>query len=781
MRTIDRPAGGRARSHRHLAAAALIAVGVLLAPLAASPARAGWTAETPVQGTFLTRPAIAMDGDGHLGIAWQEISGEPGIRFATDAGGSWATELISTGDDWAPDVAYDTGGTAQVVFARFGAGSGIYLATKGVGSWSVSPLKLDASPGVPSVAVDAAGKLHVAYPSAGFTPGIWYLTNATGAWASTRVSTGTWDSEPSLALDPNGKVHIAFARYDRPSPGLFLATNAGGSWATVRLTTNATLDDYPALVIDAAGKRHVAAVRHFEDPPTGLLYVTDASGSWVTSQIGVPAGGSGAGIPAIGLDDSGKPEIVVSLDYLAAADDTLWRYSDLPWGSPERLLTGAERSEGFPDILRDASGRLTVAYRAAWHEPGIVLHRENPDEDTAIAPSAILGPPALATDPAGDLHLAFDRFATDASDGTSYVSDATGSWVDETIEGTHGNPDIGLTNLTWNGTRYESVRRIAIPDRLYSSTATGWETHPYLVSGGTDVSFSDDTWNWKLAYLVPGIGIRVMHDGLTEELTTSQGTDLAPDIVSGGAGGSEHYLVAFTRNGALLALHRYWSDPLLEVPLVIDSAPTWNPATMRPTVNSVTADFIAYDRGGSAAGIYLADDATYMGDWERSRISRAYADVTPAVASVDISDPFDPRGPHSNLYLAWARDCGGPSPGIYVATNRTGSWVTSQVVQSCDAYDPSISVLPDGRIVVTYLHDPIGIVVVTESATGTAMAAPAGVGTGLRPSTSGVDADGVRPALHEGLEPAAVGGIRVGGSSAMTAAQLEGRLPGADR
>jgi hypothetical protein len=727
MKTIDHPALRRGPSGHPSArplpalAACLVAV-ALVASFGAVPARAGWTVEQPVSQVWNTRPAVAMDGGGHLGVAWQESSDDAGILFATNAGGTWTTSRISTGDDWSPDVVFDLAGDAQVLFARSSGAPGIYLATNAGGTWSVSQLRADVAPGSPSVALDAAGKLHVAYESAGFTPGIWYLTNAGGAWASTRVTSGTWDSEPSLALDPAGKAHIAFARYDVPSPGLFIATNAAGTWATTRLTTNDALDDYPALVIDAAGHRHVAALR-YADTPTQLLYLTDETGSWVTSNVPLDAGLIGLGAPAIGLDGSGEPEIVVRLGMTTAVDDTLWRFTNLPSGSSQRLLVGGERNDEWPDILRDATGRLAVVYRAAWHEPGIMLHRTGPDEDTLIAPSVIVERPALATDGIDKRYLAFERFATDASDGTSYAEKVSGAWSDETIAATHGKPDIGIG--------YLGVRRVVIPDRMFTSTDPGWDTHLFGMSGGTDVALDDDLFTqWKVAYFVPGSGIRVMHEDLGEEQATTGGSDEGVDISAGGAGGSEHYFIAFVRDGQLHLAQRYW-DPALQ-DQVIDSGPAWNPATMRPVVNSTYSRFVGYDRGGSGAGIYLADEATLSGAQQPRRVSRAYADVTPAVAARRLSGPDAP----TELYVVWARDCGGPSPGVFMATNRTGSWVTTQVVQACGAYDPAVEVLADGRLVIAYQQDPGGIVVLTETTAGGAAVVRVGVDAESRSSAA---------------------------------------------
>lgn len=705
MRRNHRPVSGRAPSHRILAWAALLAVAALVAPLGVTPARAGWSTETPVTEAWSTRPAVAMDAAGHLGVAWQESSAAAGIRFATDATGIWATETVSSGDDWSPDLVFGSGGSAHVAFARFGAGAGLYLATKGGGGWTTTRLRTDPLPWSPSLAIDAAGKLHVAYASEGFTPGIWYLTNRTGAWVSTRVTTGTWDSEPSLALDPAGKVHVAFARYEGPSPGLFIATNASGAWAATRLTTNEQLDDFPALVIDAAGRRHVAALRG-ADPEwseSTLVYLTDGSGSWAASQPTLPAGVTGIGLPAIGLDGSGEPEIVVRLYSPAVVDDTLWRFGDLPGGTGERLADGKQLGEEFPDVLRGDGGRLTVAYRGAWHAPGILVHRADPDEDAMIAPSAILGSPSLDTDGTGARHIAFDRRTADTSDGTSYASDASGAWTHETVGPTHGR--ARLVVHASGGTLH---RAIAIPDRLYRSSGTGWQVDLFQLATGTEVAMTQG--GSLVAYAVPDAGIRLVEPGSGETELTWYGGD--PMDRSPAIDRDLEIVVAFVRRESLCAMYR--SATGWHGPEVVDASSSWDPA-IATTRNSLGTSHIVYDRHDSdRPGIWLATGGAWLGTWETRRISRSWADARPAIA----------LDGENRIYVAWHRSCWGPSPGIYLATNRTGSWVTTQLVGSCDAINPSISILPDGRIVVAYLAEGRGISVVAEvSPSGTSATA----------------------------------------------------------
>ena len=449
MNGIHRPAACRAStSHRLATFAAFAAAVVLVLPLAATPARAAWTPETPVAGIYNTRPALAMDTDGHLGIAWERDDAAPGVFFASDATGSWVTERVSTGADGLPDLVFDGAGKAHVVYVREGAG--LYYATNVTGTWVTTLLRSDTTPWSPSMAIDKLGKLHVAYSSEGFAPGIWYFTNSSGAWVTTRLTTSTWDSEPSLVLDAANKVRIAFVRYDPSALGIYVLSNATGSWVASRATSGPSIDDYPALGIDAAGKLHVAAVRYDADWNASLLYLTNATGAWVTTVVGLPSGLKETGIPALGFDGSGNPEIVAGA-YGDDSLDTLFRYTGAAMGTSEALFAADESSPDLPDILRDGTGRLTVAYRGAWHAPGLRLHREDPDADTLIAPSVLVEAPALEIDSNGKRHVAFERFATDATDGTSHATDATGSWVDETIASTHGRPDLATmyASPTW--------------------------------------------------------------------------------------------------------------------------------------------------------------------------------------------------------------------------------------------------------------------------------------------------------------------------------------------
>ncbi len=735
MNRMHRPAASQAsRSHLLATFAALAAAVVLVIPLAAAPARAAWTPETPVAGVYNTRPALAMDTGGHLGIAWERDDAAPGIFFASDATGSWVTERASAGADGLPDLVFDGAGKAHVVFVREGAG--LYYATNVTGTWVTTLLRSDATPWSPSIAIDKLGKLHVAYSSEGFAPGIWYFTNASGAWVTTRLTTSTWDSEPSLVLDAANKVRIAFVRYDPSALGIYVLSNATGSWVASRATSGPSIDDYPALGIDAAGKLHVAAVRYDADWNASLLYLTNATGAWVTTVVGLPTGLTETGIPALGFDGSGNPEIVAGA-YGDDSLDTLFRYTGAAMATSEALFAADESSPGLPDILRDGTGRLTVAYRGAWHAPGLRLHREDPDAETLIAPSVLVELPSLGQDGTGDRYLAFERFATDAKDGTSLATDAGGSWADSRLGATHGLPDLAFAGAN---------PYVAIPDRLYWDAGGGWQEHAFQVASGSAAAVAAGA--TSLVAYATDAGIRVVDGSLNEEQATNDSRDASPDVAL--LVGSYQAVVAFVRDGALYAVHRgaAWGVP--ELVDALDSA--------APSIAAIGASdvaILAWDRNDTNPGIYAAWGPTTVAPWEPVRLSRSWADNSPAVV----------RDEAGTVFVTWARACWGASPGIYLATTRSGTWAVTQLVASCDVTDPSIAILPGGLASVAYTNGAAGITTVTESSITAAGRALAG-----SPATGparGIDAVDARPGslapANAGPAPARVSDHRAPG------------------
>ena len=556
MNSIDRPA--RRAPSQHLPILAALAMAILVAPLVGSPARAGWTPETAVAGVVNTRPAIAIDAGDHLGVAWQVMSSAPGILFASDATGSWVTDRVSTGDDGSPDLVLDGAGKAHVVFVRDGLG--LYYATNVTGTWVTTLLRSDTIPWSPSIAIDKLGKLHVAYSSEGFVPGIWYLTNASGVWVTTRLTTSTWDSEPSLVLDAANKVRIAFARYDPSALGIYVLSNVTGSWIASRATSGPSIDDYPALGIDAAGKLHVAAVRYDADWNASLLYLTNETGAWATTAVGLPTGLTETGSPALGFDGAGEPEIVAGL-YGDDAFATLYRFSSPAMGTSEALVTPEERSSGFPDVLRDGTGRLTVAYRDSWHKPGLYLHREDPDQDALIAASAYLGSPVIEGRD-DRRYLVVDRYAPDPSDGTTLALKDAGTWSDGALDpGQHGAPDLNVASSASGTDLY-----VANPRRLLWDEGAGWQTRDFAQKGdeaSLAIDFDSSTGIFPLVAYTTDTGIRLLDRGVESQLTVD-GNDRNPDLAADVYGPDPYEVLAFMRGDDLYATNTT-GDVVLDV------------------------------------------------------------------------------------------------------------------------------------------------------------------------------------------------------------------------
>jgi hypothetical protein len=163
------------------------------------------------------------------------------IRHATDAGGSWTSEVVL-----AECRPFGVEGRQDVVLAA-----------------------------------DARGAAHAVWLDAGMRQ-VAYATNAGGPWATTVLAdvgedTRAWDHPLDLALDGAGRPHVVY--YNDRDPDVFItyAANDGGGWQQARIAGRAV---YPALAVDAPGNVHV----FFDDPFLGkneVRYAFHAAGSAV--------------------------------------------------------------------------------------------------------------------------------------------------------------------------------------------------------------------------------------------------------------------------------------------------------------------------------------------------------------------------------------------------------------------------------------------------------------------------------------------------------------------
>ena len=140
--------------------------------------------------------------------------GHEDLKYATNAEGDWATEIVEGADSRVFGVGCALGldalGVPHVAYQQYFDSSLQYGSATNAG-WDVEVLDVRGQGSIgwhPSMAMDEAGAAHLLYnyrapPPLPFGPepepsALWYSTNASGAWVAVTVEVGA-SSEGSIA------------------------------------------------------------------------------------------------------------------------------------------------------------------------------------------------------------------------------------------------------------------------------------------------------------------------------------------------------------------------------------------------------------------------------------------------------------------------------------------------------------------------------------------------------------------------------------------------------
>ena len=190
--------------------------------------------------------------------------GEPdGIEYATSAGGPWSVETLDAGVDASPRLAVDADGHVHVTYLRVSPEPQVRYATDATGTWETEVVTESWTWLDPSFAVDGAGHHHVAVARQGTEPGLWYGTDASGSWSMERLTTIAPDGGVGLVVAPDGSASIAYGESIDGTEAqvaeqtAWLATGTPGAWTFTQLATEATTGTH-AIAREADGTLHVA-------------------------------------------------------------------------------------------------------------------------------------------------------------------------------------------------------------------------------------------------------------------------------------------------------------------------------------------------------------------------------------------------------------------------------------------------------------------------------------------------------------------------------------------
>jgi hypothetical protein len=247
--------------------------------------------------------------------------------------------------------------------------------------WDVAVV--DDVPGFKSrvaIALDAAGNVHLAYniatdPEGWYTPSVWYATNESGSWAKVEAApaAGVSNEFPVIVVDAAGKPHIFYNRYIEAEGQIdvfHLTTDDGGTFQAPQNIT-AALDDEayaPSAFIEGDDTIHLVFQTRTGVSPDyvyGIGYATVSGGA--VSAIEEVA--SSSAMPSLDpthdivVDGSGNVHVVYGMPGETGYEGVL-NYrgkTGSAWGAPEAL------SETNMDVYGtclgiDGAGVIHLAY-----------------------------------------------------------------------------------------------------------------------------------------------------------------------------------------------------------------------------------------------------------------------------------------------------------------------------------------------------------------------------------------------------------------------------------
>jgi hypothetical protein len=712
--------------------AGAIACLVLSMPMSAM---AGWTKQGVTDGWFLWYPAVAAEADDDLDVIYARLGSDPGLFFATNSGGSWSSTRVSSGDHWAPDVVIDGAGHLHVAYASSGSDTGIHYLTNAGGGWSDTRVSTEAEVDRPSIALDGSGHAQIVYAVHGADPGLYHVSDETGGWVRTRLMATPQQWSPDLAIDAAGTLHVVSARFTPEAPGLFYMTRTAGTWSIPTHITNA-YDDWPSIVVDAGGNVSMAFQRFGlqpSEPNKGQLFTAFTSaGTWYFERVtGGYQEGFFIGPPDVKLVTGGVGGDALHIMVRERSTDpaggqAIFHYVKamglLGFDNPPLYTPGAVVNETTMAILSNGSYR--VAYGSYGGESaGIFLSGPNSAEIVATSSDDV--DPTILSAADGTRHLTFDRANATFSERGIHYGDDAGGWSFERTQIGPSLSDVpgGDTDLGLAGDGSVRILTKAPSVTHMTNESATWDAQ----SLGSGIS--------EGGAVVDGAGVShvaiTTDGGLFLRYATNSGAtwtqaDLWHPLYTGDTVGTPAIVV--DGSGRRTILFGY-STPTFTPGLFFMSAPPGGAWPAGPTRLAsgdiagidVVADasnklHVAWLDGGANPGVYYATNST--GTWVRTRLTRSTADTVPSVA-------LDTSG---KAYVAFSRAYWADVPGIYLATNGTGVWQTIRLSEDAYSGRVSLDIGPDGLADIAYVNSVDGVSILAQDNT----ASTSGVKAALR-------------------------------------------------
>ena len=319
---------------------------------------------------------LALDALGQVHVAYSSISYQPTIDikelfYMTNAGGTWATEILDHASGSKPSIALEPGDAVHI-------GQGTKHTTNLSGEWNSE--NIDDALSIVSLDLDSTGDVHLLYRPQAPTAQLDkfnYATNFGGVWSS--VSLGeTGARYYRLALDNFDAVHIVY--YIDSTNELTYMNNSSGVWVTEIVEQDANILWNIAIAIDSSGKAHLS---YYDRVNRDLKYASNVSNTWVVGTID-SQGDVGSG-SAIAVADNGT----VHISYTDQTDQNLKYVSNASGIWSPVIIDSVNSVRGFTtswpgyvypgitSIAVDTTDKVHIAYTGGEYYAAKVLYVTN--------------------------------------------------------------------------------------------------------------------------------------------------------------------------------------------------------------------------------------------------------------------------------------------------------------------------------------------------------------------------------------------------------------------
>ena len=465
------------------------------------------------------------------------------------------------------------------------------------------------------------------------------------------VATGPLNETPSIAVRPDGTVDIAYQRY---GVGARLATRApGGAWTTKQVST-AYLDHRVDVAIGGTGQPVVAVQREWASVSTY----------------------EDAGILLYQPDGSGFAQERVSD---ACQDNATGCHQD---GEPELAVDGAGREQVL--FFRDGLG-LYHARRTS--NGGWALQRLTTATDIVDY--------AIAVGPANSVHVAWVR-SFGSAPGVYHATNATGSWVTTRISTSAQVKGVGIAVEPGGLVRVLTATTVGVELRTRTGASWGaWSKISSLRAGSIDVA--RDAGN-RLHIAVGRLNADDEPSGITY-FTDATGSWASKNLTN--ARSVEPTIATDTSSRPHVAWQEEFPTPRIRY--ATNAAGSWVTTTAVSSYQYRTSQLevdatgkahVASARIGTSPGVYYGTDTG--GAWSLARISNE-----PPLFEVGLAT--DAAGKAHVVYAEYFRADNTvlPNPGVYYATNASGTWTRTRIGNPGDG--GAIVVDGDGHAHVAFL------------------------------------------------------------------------------